>query len=254
MTTLEIEDLVVDIPGRSDGGVLNLRVQSGQRWGVLGPNGAGKTSLLHTLAGLRAPRRGQVILNGEPLVRLSRRDIARQVAVVFQERQDSFPATVMETVLIGRHPFLSPWQRESADDIRLANDALSTVSLHLFKDRLMNTLSGGERQRVSIATALTQQPAIWLADEPTNHLDLHHQVAVMELLNQQAKDGAAVFMCLHDLNLAARWCDHLLLLYPDGELCFGPAETMLVPEALERLYDQKLVVGQVNGTPVFVPG
>ncbi len=200
------------------------------------------------------PRRGQVILNGEPLVRLSRRDIARQVAVVFQERQDSFPATVMETVLIGRHPFLSPWQRESADDIRLANDALSTVSLHLFKDRLMNTLSGGERQRVSIATALTQQPAIWLADEPTNHLDLHHQVAVMELLNQQAKDGAAVFMCLHDLNLAARWCDHLLLLYPDGELCFGPAETMLVPEALERLYDQKLVVGQVNGTPVFVPG
>ncbi|MEQ3724722.1 ABC transporter ATP-binding protein [Alcanivorax sp.] len=254
MATLEIEDLVVDIPGRSDGGALNLRVQSGQRWGVLGPNGAGKTSLLHTLAGLRAPRRGQVILNGEPLVRLSRRDIARQVAVVFQERQDSFPATVMETVLIGRHPFLSPWQRESADDIRLANDALSTVSLHLFKDRLMNTLSGGERQRVSIATALTQQPAIWLADEPTNHLDLHHQVAVMELLNQQAKDGAAVFMCLHDLNLAARWCDHLLLLYPDGELCFGPAETMLVPEALERLYDQKLVVGQVNGTPVFVPG
>jgi iron complex transport system ATP-binding protein len=131
---------------------------------------------------------------------------------------------------------------------------MEALSLSLLGDRLVSTLSGGERQRVAIATALTQQPAIWLADEPTNHLDLHHQVAVMELLHRQAEQGAAVFMCLHDLNLAARWCDHLLLLYPDGELCFGPAETMLVPEALERLYDQKLSVAQINGAPVFVPG
>lgn len=254
MAVLDIENLIVDIPGRGDGEPLNLQVKSGQRWGVLGPNGAGKTSLLHTLAGLRPPRRGQVSLNGSPLASLSRREVARQVAVVFQERQDSFPATVMETVLIGRHPFLSAWQRESAEDIRFAQEALSALSLNLLKDRLVSTLSGGERQRVSIATALTQQPTIWLADEPTNHLDLHHQVAVMELLDQQADNGAAVFMCLHDLNLAARWCDHLLLLYPDGELCFGPAQTMLVPAALERLYDQKLVVGQVNGVPVFVPG
>ncbi len=254
MAVLDIENLIVDIPGRGDGEPLNLQVKSGQRWGVLGPNGAGKTSLLHTLAGLRLPRRGQVSLNGSPLASLSRREVARQVAVVFQERQDSFPATVMETVLIGRHPFLSAWQRESAEDIRFAQEALSALSLNLLKDRLVSTLSGGERQRVSIATALTQQPTIWLADEPTNHLDLHHQVAVMELLDQQADNGAAVFMCLHDLNLAARWCDHLLLLYPDGELCFGPAQTMLVPAALERLYDQKLVVGQVNGVPVFVPG
>ena len=254
MAVLDIENLIVDIPGRADGEPLGLQVKSGQRWGVLGPNGAGKTSLLHTLAGLRPPRRGRVSLNGEPLENLSRRQIARQVAVVFQERQDSFPATVMETMLIGRHPFLSAWQRESAEDIRFAQEALSALSLNLLKDRLVSTLSGGERQRVSIATALTQQPTIWLADEPTNHLDLHHQVAVMELLNQQADNGAAVFMCLHDLNLAARWCDHLLLLYPDGELCFGPAHTMLVPEALERLYDQKMVVAQVNGAPVFVPG
>jgi len=254
MAVLDIEHLVIDIPGRGDGDPLSLQVESGQRWGVLGPNGAGKTTVLHTLAGLRAPRRGRVVLNGTPLTHLSRREVARQLAVVFQERQDSFPATVMETVLIGRHPFLSAWQRESAEDIRLAHEALSAVSLTLLEDRLVSTLSGGERQRVSIATALTQQPTIWLADEPTNHLDLHHQVAVMALLNQQADNGAAVFMCLHDLNLAARWCDHLLLLYPDGECCSGPAEAMLVPEALERLYDQKLVVAHVNGAPVFVPG
>ena len=254
MAVLETRDLIVDIPGRADGQPLSTRIQPGQRWGVLGPNGAGKTTLLHTLAGLREPRHGQVLLDGEPLSHRRRRQLARQLAVVFQERQDSFPATVLETVLIGRHPFLSPWQRESAEDIRLAHQAIEALSLTLLRDRLVSTLSGGERQRVSIATALTQQPAIWLVDEPTNHLDLHHQVAVMELLHQQAAQGAAVFMCLHDLNLAARWCDHLLLLYPDGELCFGPADTMLVPEALERLYDQKLSVAQVNGAPVFVPG
>lgn len=253
MAVLEARNLVVDIPGRQGGEPFTACIQPGQRWGVLGPNGAGKTSLLHTLAGLRSPRAGQVLLDGEPIQALRRRAVARKLAVVFQERQDSFPATVLETALIGRHPFLSPWQRESAEDLRLAHDALERLSLSLLKDRLVSTLSGGERQRVSIATALTQQPAIWLADEPTNHLDLHHQVAVMALLNQQAEQGAAVFMCLHDLNLAARWCDHILLLYPDGELCFGPAETMLVPAALERLYDQALSVVMVDGKPVFVP-
>lgn len=254
MAVLEARDLVVDIPGRDGGDPLTTRLLPGQRWGVLGPNGAGKTSLLHTLAGLRPPRSGTVLLDGEPLPGLRRRALAQKLAVVFQERQDSFPATVLETALIGRHPFLSPWQRESGEDFRLAHEALDTLSLSLLQDRLVSTLSGGERQRVSIATALTQQPAIWLADEPTNHLDLHHQVAVMALLNQQAEQGAAVLMCLHDLNLAARWCDHILLLYPDGELCFGPAGSMLVPDALERLYDQPLSVTTVNGKPVFVPG
>ncbi len=253
MAVLEARQLVVDIPGRSAGNPFNARIQSGQRWGVLGPNGAGKTSLLHTLAGLRPPRSGEVLLDGQSLTRLKRRALAQKMAVVFQERQDSFPATVLETALIGRHPFLSPWQRESDGDVHLAQQALEKLSLSPLENRLVSTLSGGERQRVSIATALTQQPAIWLADEPTNHLDLHHQVAVMALLHEQAEQGAAVFMCLHDLNLAARWCDHILLLFPDGELCFGPADTMLVPQVLERLYDQSLSVTTVNGKPVFVP-
>lgn len=250
---LEARNLVVDIPGRRDAMPFSARIEPGQRWGVLGPNGAGKTSLLHTLAGLRAPRSGSVLLDGKPLTALSRRDIARALAVIFQERQDGFPATVFETALIGRHPFLSLWQRERADDIALAQQALEKMSLTALQDRLVTTLSGGERQRVAIATALTQSPSIWLVDEPTNHLDLHHQVAVMKLLSEQAEQGASVFMCLHDVNLAARWCDHLLLLYPNGELCFGPAEKMLIPDALERLYGQKLAVADVGGAPVFVP-
>ncbi|MGL6213733.1 ABC transporter ATP-binding protein [Billgrantia desiderata] len=253
MNRLEIRELVIDVPGRRDGRALTLSVEPGQVWGVLGPNGAGKTTLLHTLAGLRGPRAGQVLIDGRPLAALGRRQVARKLGLVFQERHDGFPATVRETALIGRHPWLSAWQMEGGEDLRLAEAALERLDVDHLAERLVSTLSGGERQRLAIATVLTQAPQIWLADEPTNHLDLHHQSAVMALLAEQAAEGRAVMMCLHDLNLAARWCDHLLLLYPDGEACWGPARDMLVPAALERLYGQRLATAEIDGAPVFVP-
>ncbi|MGR2740854.1 ABC transporter ATP-binding protein [Billgrantia sp. Q4P2] len=253
MSRLEAHDLVIDVPGRRDGRALSLTLEPGQVWGVLGPNGAGKTTLLHTLAGLRAPRRGTLRLDGESLAALPRRRVARALGLVFQERQDGFPATVRETALIGRHPWLSPWQMEGGEDLRLAEAALERLDVAHLAERLVSTLSGGERQRLAIATVLTQAPAIWLADEPTNHLDLHHQTAVMALLAGEAHAGSAVMLCLHDLNLAARWCDQVLLLYPDGEACWGPRDAMLVPGALERLYGQRLATAMVDGAPVFVP-
>jgi iron complex transport system ATP-binding protein len=253
MPVLSTRELVIDIPQRPDGVPLNLAIEPGQVWGVLGPNGAGKTTLLHTLAGLRPPRRGEVQLDGTPLPDLRRKAVARSLAVVFQERQDGFPATVLETALIGRHPWLAPWDLETAEDLAIAREALQALDLDHLEHRLVNTLSGGERQRVSIATALAQTPELWLVDEPTNHLDLHHQVAVMDLLRRQAEDGHGILLCLHDINLAARWCDHLLLLYPNGDACWGPASRMLVPGALEQLYDQPLARAEVDGAPVFVP-
>ncbi|MFL1467102.1 ABC transporter ATP-binding protein [Marinobacter sp. HN1S83] len=253
MNPLRAKELVIDIPDRGDGQPLDFTVKPGQMWGVLGPNGAGKTTLLHTLAGLRAPRHGEVRLGEHSLTGLRRRRISQQLGLVFQERQDGFPATVLETALIGRHPWLSPWQMESGEDERFARQALEQLDVGHLSDRLVNTLSGGERQRVAIATVLTQAPDTWLLDEPTNHLDLHHQVSVLQLLTEQARSGRSVFMCLHDLNLAARWCDHLLLLFPNGEACWGAAERMLVPSALERLYDQELLAVEVDGTPLFVP-
>ncbi|NMT63588.1 ABC transporter ATP-binding protein [Marinobacter orientalis] len=253
MNPLQARDLVIDIPGRDDGEALNFIIQPGQIWGVLGPNGAGKTTLLHTLAGLREPRAGEVCLGEHRLMELKRKRISQQLGLVFQERQDGFPATVLETALIGRHPWLSPWQMETGNDEEIARRSLEQLDVAHLSDRMVNTLSGGERQRVAIATVLAQAPDTWLLDEPTNHLDLHHQVSVLQLLTEQAGAGNSVFMCLHDLNLAARWCDHLLLLYPNGEVCWGPAERMLAPVALERLYGQELLTVEVDGAPVFVP-
>jgi len=253
MKTLGCKNLVIDIRGRADGDAINLDIRPGQVWGVLGPNGAGKTTLLHSLAGLRPVRRGQVLLAGVPLGRYSRRQVAQHLAVVFQDHHDSFPASVLETILIGRHPHQLPWDLDSAEDLALAREALARMELDGLEQRLVSTLSGGERQRLAIATALVQQPDIWLADEPINDLDLHHQVAVMDLLAEQAQAGCAVLACLHDLNVAAGWCSHLVLLTPEGEVCHGPAQDMLVPSALERLYRQKLTVGTINGLRVFVP-
>jgi len=253
MSVLATRNLIIDVPGREGGTQLNITIEPGQVWGVLGPNGAGKTTLLHTLAGLQAPRSGSVQLNDLALGQLRRRHVAQCLGLVFQDRQDGFPATVLETALIGRHPYLSPWQMEGAEDYARAEAALERLDVAHLRDRLVSTLSGGERQRVAIATVLTQAPNVWLADEPTNHLDLHHQSAVMALMAEQAIQGQAVIMCLHDLNLAARWCDHVLLLYPNGEACWGSRDNMLVPSALEDLYRQKLAVVEVDGAPVFVP-
>lgn len=250
---LRCDALSIDIPGRAPSQPLGLTVEPGSRWGILGPNGAGKTTLLHSLAGLRPAAAGQVMLGERPLADWRRRHVAQHLGMVFQERHDDFPATVLETALIGRHPFLRAWHSESAEDIASARRALARLGIDHLAERSLATLSGGERQRVSIATVLTQSPDIWLVDEPTNHLDLHHQVEVMGLLDEQARQGRAVVMCLHDLNLAARWCDHLLLLYPDGTACWGPRDEILVVSALERLYRQPLMTAEVEGARVFLP-
>ena len=254
MSRLEAAQLGIRIGGVEVCRQLDLRINAGENWGILGRNGAGKTTLLHTLAGLRRPDRGSVILDGTALPRLSRRSIARHIGVLLQDHQDAFPASVMETVLIGRHPYLGPLQWEGAADYAAATEALRAVGLECMETRDIASLSGGERRRLGIATLLAQDPDILLMDEPTNHMDFHHQILTLDLLKQRTRDGVkSMILVLHDPNLALRYCDHFLLLYGAGETLQGTAEAVLTQPNLERLYGHPLQALQGPRGTVWLP-
>jgi iron complex transport system ATP-binding protein len=254
MTLLRTRHLGVEIGKTLVCKGLNLEIETGQRWAILGRNGSGKTTLLLTLAGLRRPAAGSIELEGRCLGQTHRRHIAQQLGLLPQDNQDSFPATVLETALIGRHPHLSPWIRESAADRSMARAALAAVDLSDFEGREISTLSGGERRRLALATLLTQDPELLLLDEPVNHLDLHHQIRVLELLAEQSEQRRkTLVMVLHDPNLAARFAGHCLLLLGDGETRHGPCQELLHQSQLEALYGHPLVTLRVGDHPAWLP-
>lgn len=233
---------------------LNLRVEPGTRWGVLGTNGVGKTTLLHTLAGLRQPATGEVMLAGKSILELSRRERALACGLLFQDSDEAFPTTVWESVLLGRHPHLQAWAWENAEDEKIALKALRAVGLSHMRTRLTSTLSGGERRRMALAALLAQDPALFLLDEPANHLDMHHQVAVLDLLSAQVREQTkALVMVLHDVNLAARFCDAVLMLFGDGETLQGPVHEVMTGENLHRLYRHKITSVDTADGRFFYP-
>jgi iron complex transport system ATP-binding protein len=233
---------------------LDLRIQAGENWGILGRNGAGKTTLLHTLAGLRRPDAGSVRLDGVPLSDLGRRMIARHIGVLLQDHHDAFPASVLEMVLTGRHPYLGPLQWEDDADRAIAREALHAVELDGMETRSVTTLSGGERRRLGVATLLTQDPDVLLLDEPTNHMDIRHQICILDLLKRRTATGRkAILLVMHDLNLALRYCDHFLLLFGQGETLQGTAAEVLTQQNLERLYQHRLHFLQGPHGTVWLP-
>jgi iron complex transport system ATP-binding protein len=233
---------------------LNWSVEAGQHWAILGRNGAGKSTLLHTLAGLHASQHGTIVVDGLPAHGTSPKELAKVRGILPQRQLDPFASTVLETVLVGRHPHLDRWDWESNEDRRIALAALEQVGLHDFAQRDVLTLSGGERQRLAIAQLLTQQPRLMLLDEPLTHLDLNYQVAVMELMKHQVAAGAAVVSVLHDPGFAARYCDHALLLFGTGTWLAGPAEEVLTAQNLSCLYGHTLhELTDQDGQRWFVP-
>ena len=251
---LQLDNLGVAIGQRWFCQQLNLTFEPGQVWGVLGANGSGKTTLLHTLAGLRQPQQGQVLLDEQPLHQFDSRLRAQLIGVLLQEATPAFPASVRDVVLQGRYPHLSPWQWETAEDLTLVDQALQQVGLAELADRDQQLLSGGERQRLKIASLMVQQPQIWLLDEPTNHLDLHHQIGLLQQLCDRARQQQQLLvMSLHDLNLAARFCDSLILMHRDGSIEAGPADTLLNESALSRLYGHPIRRIEDQQRPLFIP-
>ncbi len=251
---LEARHLKVAIGDKVVIEALDVALAAGERLAILGRNGAGKSTLLSTLAGLRKPSGGAVLLDGEDAALLHPRQSALRRAWLGQFQNDPFGSTVLETALTGRHPHLGRWDWESTRDADFARNALKAVGLAGMETRQIHTLSGGERQRLAIATLLTQAAPLYLLDEPLSHLDLNHQMAVLELFAGTARDcGAGVVMVLHDPALAHRFSDRALLVYGDGRTEIGPVDDILTAETLSELYGYGLRQIEDRSHRCFIP-
>jgi len=216
---------------------ITFSVAAGELVGLIGPNGAGKSTLLKVIGGLWSGAQGPITLAGRPLARYSARAIAQQVAHVPQITALDFPFTVQQIALMGRNPHLGRFQIETARDRQIVTEALRRTGTLALADRLIGTLSGGERQRVLIARALAQEPRLLLLDEPTANLDLQHQIGVLELVRDLVRQGQlGAVAAVHDLELAARFCDRLVLLHEGRVLADGTPERVLSPGPLRTAY------------------
>jgi iron complex transport system ATP-binding protein len=232
---------------------LSLELAPGELVAILGCNGSGKTLSLHTLAGLRAPAAGAVLLDGRPLGLLRRRELARHIGLLAQDREEGLTMTVLESVLIGRHPHLAALQWEGEPDRQIALACLARVDLAGLAARSTDTLSGGEQRRAAIAALLAQDPAIFLLDEPINHLDPRHQLGVLELFRELTRAGRTVVATLHDASLAARFADRALLLFGDGRWLAGTVADALTASNLSALYQTGMRELQARGERIFMP-
>jgi iron complex transport system ATP-binding protein len=218
----------------------------GERLGVIGPNGAGKTTLLRALAGLVSPSRGSVKIGDEPLARLTRREIARRIALVPQDTHVDFPFTVGDVVRMGRYPYLGRFTPPGESDAEAIRSAVAAVALEPFLERIIPTLSGGERQLTLIARALAQTPDFLLLDEPTANLDLGHRLQLRELLLELSATGIGIVGVMHDLEEAASLFERVILLAGGRVLAFGRPEEVITAQNLKEAFgvDVRVVVDE----------
>ena len=255
---IQIENLLVELGGQRILDGIETTVEDGQFVGLVGPNGAGKTTLLRAISGVLDPDAGTVELSGTPVSSLSSKATSRRVAVVPQDTTLSFDFDVREVVAMGRHPYKPRFGRARAAESHVSDSevgdslptsdadhveaALARTETTEFADRSITAVSGGERQRVLLARALAQDTPILLLDEPTASLDINHQVRTLELVRELADEGKTVVAAIHDLNLAAHYCDELRLLSGGEIRASGDPESVLAEETLETAFDTRAVV------------
>jgi len=237
---------------------VSFELNDGEVMALLGANGAGKTTLVRSLNATVALASGEILIDGNPLPSLSRREIAGRIAVVAQENETRFPVTVLEFVLSGRFVHGGAFGWESEEDIEAARQALEDCDLTEYSSRLMNELSGGERQRVVLARALATNARILLLDEPTANLDLAHQAMMFRLVRERCdRDGASAVVITHDLNLAAAFADEVLMLSGGRVAAKGKPSEVLTAENVRKVFDVDVmldahpVTGGVRVTSLF---
>ncbi len=245
-----IDDRILDVQGLScsygDVKVLEnvfLRSGKGECIGIIGPNGSGKSTLLKALSKTIKPVSGSIVLLDRDLKSFSQGELARNMAVVSQDTPSDFNFTCLDIVLMGRNPHLKRFEIEGKKDYEIAQASMELTSTWDFRDRMFNELSGGERQRVIIARALTQEPSILLLDEPVSHLDINHQIEILELVDSLKKTrGLLIVLVIHDLNLAARYCDRLILLNGKAIEATGTPVEVLTRENIRRAFRTDVTV------------
>ena len=233
---------------------LDLDLQPGTLTALAGPNGAGKSTLLRLIAGVLRPPHGWICVTGIDVASLSPRGRSRLVAVVPQNPELPRGTAALEVVLMGRNPHLGVLSWEGAADVKAALSAMRRTESQEFLDRPVHQLSGGERQRVALAMALAQDTPVLLLDEPTANLDLPHQSAIMRLLRDLAASGQTVVTAVHDLTLAAQFCDAMALMWDGQVRAFGPPDEVLTPENIKQAYgaDVTVIKNPRTGRPVVL--
>lgn len=253
---LEVKGLHYAYGGRSALGGVSLDASPGEVVGVVGPNGSGKSTLIRILSGVLRAQRGAASLDGRQVADMPARELARAVAVVPQEPRFGFPFTALEVVLMGRHPHLAGWTFEGERDLARAREALERCGAGGLEARPIQHLSAGERQRVVFARALCQQPRALLLDEAASFLDIRHQVQLYDIVRDTVRGGACtVLTVLHDLNLAAEYCDRVFLLREGRLEAGGPTEQVFTYANLTRVFETEIYVdtNDLTGKLLVVP-
>lgn len=254
MTGLRFDEVALHLGGREVLRGVSFEVARGEVVGLLGRNGAGKTTLLRVATRVLQARAGQVTLDGRPLAEYSRRELARKLAIVPQDLHVPFPFRAGEVVLMGRAPHQPFLSFESRADLAAAHAAMEAIGVADLADRSVLELSGGERQLVMFARALAQDPEILLLDEPTAFLDLRHRIDVLRVVRELARRGRGALVVSHDLALAARACDRLVVLDEGTVVAEGTPGEVVSPEILARAFGIRAeILSARDGAPVVVP-
>jgi iron complex transport system ATP-binding protein len=220
--------------------------------GVVGPNGAGKSTLLRCIDRILKPQRGSILLDEREIKKMNMLELAKKLGYIPQSTSQVFPATVFDTVLLGRRPHVG-W-RSGEKDRKKVLKSLQMLNIEKFAMRDINELSGGQQQKVFIARALTQEPDVLLFDEPTSNLDIKHQLEVMEIIKSIVREKEiSAIMAIHDLNLASRYADRIIMMN-DGEIfSAGDSVSVLTPESIKQVYGVEAEVNHIHGRPYIVP-
>lgn len=231
---------------------LNFSLQSGVFYGLIGPNGSGKSTLIDLLMGTQILDNGTITFKSTPLKNYRRGDLAKHLALVPQHITVGFDFNVYDIVLMGRHPYIPRFSKPSSHDLNIVHEVLQLLDIGHLKNRQVTNLSGGEKQRVIVARALAQDTEVLMLDEATASLDIHHTIEIMRVLRQKVRNSSStIIAAVHDLNLAAAFCDELLVL-KDGKLYdMGPAKTILTTELLQDVFAVNGTISHTGDYPII---